>query len=137
MKVLKSFKETNKGFELVYEVDENIRDVENSTVLEIGHVANSVIIGKESVYPRWNGFLYGQTDVVDKFKAFKLPVYVQVMSNEFVSQPWDVFSDPYVEIATYVEGAGVDGVITGFPATAAKYRSKFSHLRSLSYVVTS
>ncbi|MFS7963666.1 putative glycerophosphodiester phosphodiesterase [Helianthus anomalus] len=44
------------------------------------------------------------------------------MSNEFLSQPWDFFSDPYVEINTYVLVANVDGVVTDYPATAARYR---------------
>ncbi|KAL4580027.1 hypothetical protein LXL04_016201 [Taraxacum kok-saghyz] len=132
MKVLKLFKERNERFELVYEVDENIRDAMNSTILEISHVANSIIIGKESIYPRNDGFLFGKTDVVEKLQAVNLSVYVQIMSNEFVSQPWDVFSDPYVELSTYVMGAGVDGVVTDFPATAAKYRrSKCLHLKDI------
>ncbi|KAL7584486.1 glycerophosphodiester phosphodiesterase GDPDL3 [Lactuca sativa] len=134
MKVLKLFKETNKNkrLELVYEVKENIRDAENSTISEISDTANSVIIGKQSVYPKSNGFLINQTQVVPKFQGFNLSVYVQIMSNEFVSQPWDVFSDPYVELATYVEGAGVDGVITGFPATTSKYkRSKCLHFKDI------
>lgn len=121
--VLKLFKAKSNRHELVYEVDENIRDALNSTISDISKIANSVVIGKESVFP-WNeGFLLGQTDVVAKLQAFKLPVYVHMMNNEFVSQPWDFFSDPYVEINSYVTGANVNGVITDYPATAAKYRS--------------
>ncbi|PWA48744.1 glycerophosphoryl diester phosphodiesterase [Artemisia annua] len=122
--VLKLFKARSNRHELVYEVDENIRDVLNSTILDICKFANFVIIGKESVFPRNQGFLGNQTDVVTKFQAFKLPVYVQFMNNEFVSQPWDFFSDPYVEINAYVNGAGVNGVIADYPATADRYRSK-------------
>ncbi|XP_024959663.1 glycerophosphodiester phosphodiesterase GDPDL3-like [Cynara cardunculus var. scolymus] len=120
--VLRLFKARSNRHELVYELDENIRDANNSTISEISDIAKSVIIGKESVYPRHDGFLFGQTDVVEKLQAFKLPVYVQIMSNEFVSQPWDFFSDPYCEMVTYVMGAGVDGVVTNYPATAARYR---------------
>lgn len=120
--VLRLFKARSNRHELVYEVNENIRDVLNSTITDISEIANSVIIGKESVFPRNHGFLVGQTDVVAKLHKFKLPVYVQLMNNEFVSQPWDFFSDPYVEINSYVNGASVDGVITDYPATAAKYR---------------
>ncbi|XP_076917798.1 glycerophosphodiester phosphodiesterase GDPDL3-like [Bidens hawaiensis] len=120
--VLKLFKARSNRHELVYEVIENIRDALNSTIVDISEFANSVIIGKESVYPRNSGFLGDQTDVVAKLHAFKLPVYVQFYNNEFVSQPWDFFSDPYVEINTYVNGAKVDGVITSYPATASKYR---------------
>ncbi|XP_076894824.1 glycerophosphodiester phosphodiesterase GDPDL3-like [Bidens hawaiensis] len=120
--VLKFFKARSNKHELVYEVDKNIRDALNSTILDISEFANSVIIGKESVYPRNNGFLGNQTDVVAKLHAFKLPVYVQFYNNEFVSQPWDFFSDPYVEINTYANGAGVNGVITSYPATSSRYR---------------
>ncbi|XP_071703248.1 glycerophosphodiester phosphodiesterase GDPDL3-like [Rutidosis leptorrhynchoides] len=120
--VLKFFKPNSNKHELVYEVNENIRDALNSSILDITKMANSVVIGKQSVFPRNQGFLLGQTDVVQKLQAFKLPVYVQIMSNEFVSQPYDFFSDPYVEINSYVVGANVDGVVTDYPATAARYR---------------
>lgn len=123
--VLKLFKAKSNRHELVYEVNENIGDALNSTISEISEIANSVVIGKESVFPKSAGFLIGQTDVVAKLQAFKLPVYVQLMNNEFISQPWDFFSDPYVEINSYVMGANADGVITDYPATAARYRSKF------------
>ncbi|CAH1451024.1 unnamed protein product [Lactuca virosa] len=121
--VLRLFKARSNRHELVYEVDENIRDALNSTISDISEIANSVIIGKESVFPRNAGFLGGQTDVVAKLQAFKLPVYVQFMNNEFVSQPWDFFSDPYVEINSYINGVSVNvnGVITDYPATVAKY----------------
>ncbi|KAK1440228.1 hypothetical protein QVD17_06053 [Tagetes erecta] len=120
--VLKVFKARNNRHELVYEVDVDIRDALNSTIADISEFANSVIIGKESVFPRNDGFLGQQTDVVQKLHGFKLPVYVQFYNNEFVSQPWDFFSDPYAEINSYVNLAGVDGVITSYPATASKYR---------------
>ncbi|KAI3675795.1 hypothetical protein L1987_85390 [Smallanthus sonchifolius] len=120
--VLKVFKARSNRHELVYEVDENIRDALNSTIADITEFANSIIIGKESVYPRISGFLGEQTDVVEKLHAFKLPVYVQFFDNEFLAQPWDFFSDPYVEINSYVNGVEVNGVITSYPATASKYR---------------
>ncbi|KAI3769170.1 hypothetical protein L6452_00270 [Arctium lappa] len=119
--VLKLFKARSNRHELVYEVNKNIRDALNSTVADISEVANSVIISKESVFPRSGGILAGQTDVVAKFHASKLLVYVQFLHNEFVSQPWD-FSDPYVEINSYVNGAKVDGVVTDYPSTSARYR---------------
>ncbi|XP_076911148.1 glycerophosphodiester phosphodiesterase GDPDL3-like [Bidens hawaiensis] len=121
--VLKLFKSKSNRHELVYEINENIRDALNSTISEISEIANSVVVRKESVFPKNKGFLVGQTDVVEKFQAFRLPVYVQVLNNEFVSQPWDFLSDPYVELSSYVMGADVDGVVTDYPATTARYRS--------------
>uniref|UniRef100_A0A0A9FM44 glycerophosphodiester phosphodiesterase n=1 Tax=Arundo donax TaxID=35708 RepID=A0A0A9FM44_ARUDO len=42
--------------------------------------------------------------------------------NEFASQPYDFFSDATAQISAYVQGAGVDGLITDFPATARRYK---------------
>ncbi|KAI9186087.1 hypothetical protein LWI28_013630 [Acer negundo] len=59
-----------------------------------------------------------------------LLVYVEVFSNEFMSQAWDFFSDATVDINSFVlgigTGTGINGVITGFPETAARYRTQFS-----------
>ncbi|KAI7752744.1 LOW QUALITY PROTEIN: hypothetical protein M8C21_005678, partial [Ambrosia artemisiifolia] len=123
--VLKLFKARSNMHELVYDVDEKIRDVLSSTIEEIGDFANSVIIQKGSVFETDGGCLVNQTDVVAKLHAFKLPVYVQRFDNEVQSQEAsDFFSDPYVEINSYVNEAKIDGVITSYPATASKYRRK-------------
>ncbi|KAI3675794.1 hypothetical protein L1987_85388 [Smallanthus sonchifolius] len=129
--VLKLFKARSNMHELVYEVDEYISDVLNSTIADISEFANSIIIRKGSVFSNKGDFLVDQTDVVAQLHAFKLPVYVQLFNNEFITQPWDFFSDPYVKINSYVNVADVDGVITSYPATASKYRSKFIYLVTL------
>lgn len=121
--VLMKFKDKS-NYEVVYNVDENIRDALNSTIMDIKKFADSVVISKVSVFPLNMEFLTSMTDVVTKLQAFNLPVYVQLFSNEFISQAWDFFSDAYVEINSFVSGAGINGVVTDFPATAAKYRSK-------------
>lgn len=122
--VLRKFK-SRSNYELVYLVKEDIRDITNSTISEIKKFASSVVITKGSVFPIDQAFLTSQTDVVPKLQAFGLHVYVQRFRNEFVSQAWDFFSDPYVEINTYVSVMEINGVITNFPATAVKYKSKF------------
>ncbi|KAM7260682.1 hypothetical protein ACFE04_011355 [Oxalis oulophora] len=119
--LLKEFKDKNK-YELVYWVDESIRDATNSTITEIKTFADSVVIGKESVFPDSLLFLTGSTNVVPKLQAFNVPVYVETFDNEFVSQAWDFFSDATVEINSYYEGAGISGVITAFPKTSARYK---------------
>ncbi|KAK6154461.1 hypothetical protein DH2020_008709 [Rehmannia glutinosa] len=119
--VLTMFK-TRSNYELVYLVDEDVRDILNSTIVEIKRFASSVVVSKRSVFPTDKAFLTGETTVVPKLQAFNLPVYVQFFRNEFVSQPWDFFSDAYVEMNTHVSYMGINGVITDFPATAAKYR---------------
>ncbi|XP_075513894.1 glycerophosphodiester phosphodiesterase GDPDL3-like [Primulina tabacum] len=119
--VLKKFK-SSSDYELVYHVDEDVRDILNSTILEIKKFASSVVISKRSVFPTDQAFLTGETNVVPTLQAFGLPVYVQLFRNEFVSQPWDFFSDAYVETNQYVSYMGINGVISDYPGTAAKYR---------------
>ncbi|KAL6315143.1 hypothetical protein AAG906_035351 [Vitis piasezkii] len=101
--VLKEFKEKKKNYELVYRVDENIRDASDATIEDIKKFATSVVISKDSVYPENKAFITGATDI-------------------FISQAWDFFSDATVEINSFVMGAGIDGVITSFPQTAASYK---------------
>uniref|UniRef100_A0A5B6Z502 glycerophosphodiester phosphodiesterase n=1 Tax=Davidia involucrata TaxID=16924 RepID=A0A5B6Z502_DAVIN len=119
--VLMKFKE-RRNYERVYRIDEIIRDALNLTILDIKKFASSVVIGKSSVFPENIAFLTGFTNVVSKLQAFKLSVYVQLFSSEFISQAWDFFSDANVEINSYVMEAGINGVITDFPGTAVKYR---------------
>lgn len=122
--VLKEFKEKKKNYELVYRVDENIRDASDATIEDIKKFATSVVISKDSIYPENKAFITSATDIVSRLKKNNLPVYVQRFDNEFISQAWDFFSDATVEINSFVTGAGIDGVITSFPQTAASYRSK-------------
>ncbi|KAL2466946.1 Glycerophosphodiester phosphodiesterase GDPDL3 [Abeliophyllum distichum] len=119
--VLKKFK-SSSDYELVYMVDEDISDITNSTISGIKNFASSVVITKKSVFPTDKAFVTTLTSVVPKLQAFGFSVYVQIFRNEFVSQPWDFFSDPYVEINTHFVGMGINGVVTDFPATAAKYK---------------
>lgn len=132
--VLQKFKEKN-NYELVYKIDEKIRSIDEPTLKDIKSFADSVVINKASVFPDNSLFLTGSTDVVKKLQSYKLPVYVETFSNEFVSQAWDFFSDATVEVNSYVTGANVDGVITDFPATAARYKSKYIVLYLLSFTL--
>ncbi|KAG6592070.1 Glycerophosphodiester phosphodiesterase GDPDL4, partial [Cucurbita argyrosperma subsp. sororia] len=120
--VLIKFKQEKKEYELVYKVDESISDVLNSTVVDIKSFANSVTVSKTSVLPVNQQFLIGPTDVVTKLQSLNISVYVETFSNEFVSQAWDFFSDATVEINSFVMGSGIDGVITDFPKTSARYK---------------
>ncbi|XP_047335970.1 glycerophosphodiester phosphodiesterase GDPDL3-like [Impatiens glandulifera] len=109
------------SYDLVYRVDENIRDADNSTLLEIQKFANALVISKQSVFTEVMLYLKDKTNVVTKLQAFKFSVYVKIFRNEFLSQAWDFLSDATVEINTYAD-AGIDGIITDFPLTAARYK---------------
>ncbi|KAL1562991.1 glycerophosphodiester phosphodiesterase [Salvia divinorum] len=119
--VLSKFK-SSSNYELVYLIDEDVGDILNSTISEIKKFSSSVLLSKGSVYPTDKLFLTHDTKIVQKLQAFNLSVYVHLFENEYVSQPWDFFSDPYAEVNSHVSGYLIDGVITDFPATAAKYK---------------
>ncbi|XP_013609471.1 PREDICTED: glycerophosphodiester phosphodiesterase GDPDL4-like [Brassica oleracea var. oleracea] len=119
--VLVDFKKQSP-YEIVYQVEKNVGDIVDSAIEEIKKFADAVVVSRLSVYSTRNFFLTGQTHLVEKLHKFNLPIYVKTFRNEFVSQPWDFFSDATVEINTYVAGAGVSGTITEFPLTAARYK---------------
>ncbi|CAJ1963991.1 unnamed protein product [Sphenostylis stenocarpa] len=120
--VLLKFKEKTK-YELVYTIDEVVSDVVDSAISDIKSFAHAVLLKKVCVYPNNEEFLLtGSTKIVPKFKSSNLSVYVRTFHNEFVSQAYDFLSDATVEINTFVQGAGIDGVITDFPQTANRYR---------------
>lgn len=129
--VLMKFKEKT-NYKLVYKIEENIGDALSSTIEDIKKFADSVVINKASIFPETQAFVTSVTHVVPELQAAKLQVYVELFSNEFVSQAWDFFSDPTVEINSFVLGLNIDGVITDFPKTAARYKSKcvllYNHL---------
>ncbi|CAL9170807.1 unnamed protein product [Musa hybrid cultivar] len=119
--VLVKFKQLTK-YKLVYKIDEVVGDAIASSIKDIDAFANAVALRKESIYPVTNLFTTEQTGLVSKLHAAGLDVYVYVLRNEFLSQPWDFFSDATVEINAYVVGAEVDGIITDFPGTASRYK---------------
>jgi glycerophosphoryl diester phosphodiesterase len=122
--VLLKFKEKT-DYELVYKIDEVVGDASNAAVEDIKNFASSVVINKDSVFPRNDGFVTSNTTgIVPKLKASNLSVFVETFSNEFVSQAWDFYSDSTVEINSFIQGAEIDGIITDFPKTANRYTSK-------------
>lgn len=122
--VLNKFKERTK-YELVYKIEEDVGDAVDSAIEDIKKIADAVVIQKTSVFPVNSKFLIGSTSrIVSKLKSSNLPVYVEGFSNEFTSQAWDFFSDATVELNSFVTGADIGGVITDFPRTASRYRSK-------------
>ncbi|WJX64832.1 glycerophosphodiester phosphodiesterase [Trifolium repens] len=119
--VLLKFKEKT-DYELVYKIDEVVGDASNAAVEDIKNFASSVVINKDSVFPRNDGFVTSNTTgIVPKLKASNLSVFVETFSNEFVSQAWDFYSDSTVEINSFIQGAEIDGIITDFPKTANRY----------------
>ncbi|KAL1202989.1 Glycerophosphodiester phosphodiesterase GDPDL3 [Cardamine amara subsp. amara] len=109
-------------YQTVYKIEETISDILDSAIEDIKKFANAVVVRKSSVFTRLDGFVTEKTKVVEKLQKSQLPVYVELFQNEFVSQPYDFFSDATVEINSFVSGASINGTITEFPFTAARYK---------------
>ncbi|WJX59597.1 glycerophosphodiester phosphodiesterase [Trifolium repens] len=118
--VLLKFKEKTK-YELVYKIDETVGDAVKAAVDDIKSFASAVVISKDSIFPRNTGFLTTFTNIVPTLQASNLSIFVETFSNEFVSQAWDYFSDPTVEINSFIQEAGINRVITEFPKTASRF----------------
>ncbi|XP_020681004.1 glycerophosphodiester phosphodiesterase GDPDL3 [Dendrobium catenatum] len=119
--VLVKMKQQTK-YRLMYRIDDTIQDAAASSIADIKKFADSVAVNKESIYPDTSYFIVNETNLINSLQKAGLQVFVYVLRNEFPSQPVDFFTDPYVEINTYVQGASVDGIITDYPASARAYK---------------
>ncbi|KAG7538435.1 Glycerophosphodiester phosphodiesterase domain [Arabidopsis suecica] len=126
--VLSSF-EAGPPYTRVLSIDKEIGDAPKPSVEEIKKHADAVNLMRTSLVTVSQSFATGKTNVVEEMHKANISVYVSVLRNEYISIAFDYFSDPTVELATFIAGSGVDGVITEFPATATRYlRSPCSDL---------
>ncbi|KAL0729259.1 hypothetical protein Bca4012_025352 [Brassica carinata] len=134
--VLDSFKDVPQ-YTRVLSIDKEIGDAPKPTIEEIKKHADAVNILRSSLVTISQSFATGKTKVVEAMHKGNISVYVSVLRNEYLSITFDYFSDPTVELATFIAGNGVDGVITEFPATATRYlRSPCSDLyRELPFAI--
>ncbi|KAJ0089654.1 hypothetical protein Patl1_14750 [Pistacia atlantica] len=80
-----------------------------------------VLISSDDSSRMKDGFTVTFTNVLKEMHSADISVYVSVFKNEFISLAFDYFADPIIELATYIGGMGVDGIVIEFPATASKY----------------
>ncbi|XP_010483370.1 PREDICTED: glycerophosphodiester phosphodiesterase GDPDL7 [Camelina sativa] len=126
--VLASF-EAVPPYTRVLSIDKEIGGAPKPSVDEIKKHAEAVNLKRTSLFTVSQSFVTGKTNVVEEMHKGNISVYVSVLRNEYISVAFDYFSDPTVELATFIAGSGVDGVITEFPATATRYlRSPCSDL---------
>jgi len=122
--VLASF-EAVPPYTRVLSIDKEIGGAPKPSVDEIKKYAEAVNLLRTSLVTVSQSFTTGKTNVVEEMHKGNISVYVSVLRNEYISVAFDYFSDPTIELATFISGSGVDGVITEFPATATRYLSKF------------
>lgn len=118
-------------YEKVMLLKKEISDAPKEAVEETKKHADSVVVTRRTLISTRDSFTSTYTSVMKEMKAANISVYVSQLRNEFIALAFDFFSDPILELATYVQGLKVDGLITDFPATASKYLSKFENLTIL------
>ncbi|GMY35654.1 glycerophosphodiester phosphodiesterase GDPDL7-like [Fagus crenata] len=118
--VLSKFKDV-PTYKRVLLIEERISKAPKKAVAEVKKYADTVAITRGDIVEVSSYFTTHMTNVVRQFQKANVSVFVYVLRNEYITLAFDYFSDPTVEIATFVEGAGVDGLITEFPGTASTY----------------
>ncbi|XP_010536984.1 PREDICTED: glycerophosphodiester phosphodiesterase GDPDL7-like [Tarenaya hassleriana] len=109
------------SYSRVLSIDKEIGDAPKPSVEEIKKYADAVNLKRTSLVSISHSFTTAKTNVVEEMHKGNISVYVSVLRNEYISIAFDYFSDPTVELATFIAGNGVDGVVTEFPATASRY----------------
>ncbi|XP_027338398.1 glycerophosphodiester phosphodiesterase GDPDL7-like [Abrus precatorius] len=118
--VLSKYKDI-PSYKRVLLIENKIGDTPKQTVDEIKKYAEVVNLPKSSVIKASGSLLTGMTNIVKELKDANLTVFVRTLRNEYMSLAFDYWSDPNVEIATYIHSAKVDGIVTDFPATSSRY----------------
>ncbi|CDY28913.1 BnaA02g25630D [Brassica napus] len=113
----------------MYRVDKDIQNVTDSAINAILSFAGTIVISMNSVLPYNRGGLVRlkKADVVPRLKVRGVRVFVNTFSNEFVTQPLDLFSDSTVEVDFFFQTAKIDGIITELRVTSARYKNKQLH----------
>lgn len=114
------------SYRKVYTVDkQGITDIDGPAMKEIKKVADTVNVHKDALIMVNNFMTSNETFLVKKLHDANISVHVFALYNEFTSMPFDMYADPLVGLATFIDGLGVEGVVTDYPATARNYLSKY------------
>jgi glycerophosphoryl diester phosphodiesterase len=122
--VLVKLKQQKTKYKLVYTLPLGVGDASASSLEAMKKFADAVVVDRNSVFTLSQDFAIRQNNIVKHLQSAGLAVYAQVFRNEFVSQPLDFFADETVEINYYVQSFNLSGIITDFPKTVRRYRSK-------------
>ena len=126
--VLVKLKQQKTKYKLVYTLPLSIGDASNSSLKDIKKFAHAVVVDRISVFTlSYDFIIIRQNRLVQDLQSAGLAVYAQAFRNEFVAHPLDFFGDATVEINYYVQSFNLSGIITDFPKTVRRYKSK-SHL---------
>lgn len=122
--VLEKFEELKK-IKRIWRFEEKVSKASKKSVEELKKYADGVSVPRFSVISTDNGFTKSYTEIVKEFQDANLTVWAAILKNEYTEYAFDFFSDPILQAASYIEGAGVNGVVTEYPATVTRYLSKY------------
>jgi glycerophosphoryl diester phosphodiesterase len=122
--VLVKLKQQQTKYKLVYTLPQDIGSASATSLVAVKEFADAVVVERNSVFALSRHFIIRQNDIVEQLQSVGLRTYVQVFSNDFVSPPWDFFSDGTAEINSYVQLINIDGFVTDSPKTVRRYKSK-------------
>ncbi|KAL8239653.1 hypothetical protein R6Q59_016220 [Mikania micrantha] len=88
---------------------------EGSKSVKRGNVVKESIVQESKIF-----FSTGSTKIVEEMHAANISVYVSGFSTETLSMMLDFYSDPYIELISFL-AEGIDGVITDNPKTASAF----------------
>ncbi|KAM0909208.1 hypothetical protein ACQ4PT_014967 [Festuca glaucescens] len=121
--VLVKLKQQQTKYKLVYTLPQDIGSASATSLVSVKRFADAVVVERNSVFALSRHFIIRQNDIVEQLQSVGLRTYVQVFSNDFVSPPWDFFSDGTAEINSYVQLINIDGFVTDSPKTVRRYKS--------------
>ncbi|KAL2338499.1 hypothetical protein Fmac_012945 [Flemingia macrophylla] len=119
--VLSKFKDIPSYKRVMKLSNENMGDIPKQTAEEIKKYADAVNLPKTTIIKPYGSMLTGVTNVVKELKAVNISVFVYTLKNEYTTLAFDYWADPNIEIATLIQTAKVDGIVTDFPATASRF----------------
>lgn len=120
--VLVKLKQQQTKYKLVYTLPQDIGSASATSLVAVKEFADAVVVERNSVFALSRHFIIRQNDIVEQLQSVGLRTYVQVFSNDFVSPPWDFFSDGTAEINSYVQLINIDGFVTDSPKTVRRYK---------------
>ncbi|KAL8189557.1 hypothetical protein R6Q57_029123 [Mikania cordata] len=119
--VLEKFKASSPAYRRVLLFSKPISHAPKPVTDDIKKYADAINVVKESIVQESKIFFStGSTKIVEEMHAANISVYVSGFSTETLSMMLDFYSDPYIELISFLAEV-IDGVITDNPKTASAF----------------
>lgn len=105
------------AYKKVLHIRKEVSAAPREVVEEIKKYASAVTVTRTSVISTTESFTTNATNILRDLHSANISVYISALRNEYLSIAFDYLADPLIEVATFAQGVGVDGITTEFPAT--------------------